>query len=76
MPVLRFKKFEDLDEFERKGKGINWRFKPDASYISKALKFQVRVPIPPGVYRFKTFEEAEEWERKWWVKSGAAKRTR
>lgn len=76
MPVLRFKKFEDLDAFERSGKGINWRFDPDDSYINKALKFEVKVPFPPGVYRFKTFEEAGAWEREWWVKSGAAKRTR
>lgn len=74
MPVLKFKKFEDVDKLEREGKGINWHFSPEETYIKKALKFQVRVPFPPGVYKFKSFEEAEAWEREWWIKSGTAKR--
>lgn len=76
MTILKFKNFEDVDKFERGGKGISWRFAPDKTYFSEALKFQIRVPFPRGVYKFKTFEEAETWEREWWVKSGAAKRTR
>ena len=75
MAILKFKKFEDVDNFEREGKGISWRFNPDTSYLSKALRFQVSVPYPPGVYKFKTFEEAQAWEREWWVKSGTTKRT-
>ncbi len=76
MPVFKFKSFEDLDRFEKEGKGITWRFKPTKSYLHNALRFNIRVPFPPGVYRFRTFEEAQEWERKWWVKNGAARRTR
>ncbi len=75
MPVLKFKKFEDVDKLEREGKGINWHFSPEEAYIKKALKFQVRVPFPHGVYKFKSFEEAEAWEREWWIKGGTAKRT-
>jgi len=76
MPVLRFKEFEDLDRFEREGKGSNWRFKPDEVYLKKALKFRIRVPFPPGIYRFESFEEAGRWEREWWIRNGTAKRTR
>lgn len=76
MPILKFKRFEDLDRFERKGKGLNWRFTPDEVYLEKALKFQIRVPFPPGIYKFGTFEEAERWEREWWIRNGASKRTR
>lgn len=75
MPVLKFKKFEDAERFEKSGKGISWRFMPDLSYMSKALRFSVKVPFPPGVYKFKTFEDAEVWERQWWIKSGTPKRT-
>lgn len=68
MAVLKFKSFEDVDRFEREGKGISWRFTPDEAYLKKVLRFQIRVPFPAGVYRFNTFEEAQEWERKWWIK--------
>jgi len=76
MPVLKFKNFEDLDKFEREGKGVSWQFTPDEAYINKALRSQTRVPFPARVYKFKTFEEAEAWEREWWIKSGATKRAR
>ena len=59
MGILKFKTLEDMDNFERKGKGITWRFNPDMAYRNKALRFRVRVPFPPGVYRFRTFEDAE-----------------
>ncbi len=74
MPVIKFKKFEDADKFEKEGKGISYNFSPDKKYLNKALKFQVKIPFPPGVYKFKTFEEAEAWEREWWIKGGTAKR--
>jgi len=74
MPVLKFKNFEDIDKFEREGKGINWHFVADKIYQQKALRFQIRVPFPSGVYKFRTFKEAEDWERQWWIKSGTAKR--
>jgi hypothetical protein len=76
MPVIRFKKFEDLEKYEREGKGISWNFKPGKSYFKKVLQFKIRIPIPSGLYKFKTFEEAERWEREWWIKSGATKRNR
>ncbi|GBE05663.1 MAG TPA: hypothetical protein ENH45_04855 [Nitrospirae bacterium] len=76
MAILKFKNFEDVDRLEKEGKGINWRFTPDQVYLNKVLRFQIKVPFPPGVYKFKTFKDAEIWERGWWVKSGAAKRTR
>lgn len=49
MPVLKFRNFENVDRFEKDGKGINWRFKPDESYFMKALRFSVRVS-PRSVY--------------------------
>lgn len=76
MAILKFRRFEDVDKFEMKGKGINWRFNPDNIYHNIALRFSIKVPIPSGVYKFKTFADAEMWEREWWVKSGTAKRTR
>lgn len=76
MPVLKFKDFKDLDMLEKKGKGVSYRFIPDKTYLKKVLRFQVKVPYPPGVYKFKTFEEAERWEREWWIKGGTLKRTR
>ena len=76
MPVNKFKHFEDLDRFEREGKGISWRFMPDSEFRHRALKFEIRVPFPPGVYKFKTHDEAEDWERNWWIKIGITKRTR
>ncbi len=76
MPVVRFKNFEDVDRFEREGKGISWNFRPDQTYFRKALRFRMKIPFPPGLYKFRTFEEAEIWEREWWVKSGATKRDR
>ena len=76
MPVMKFKNFEDVDRFEREGKGICWNFKPDQTYFKKALRFSVKIPFPPGLYKFRTFKEAEIWEREWWVKSGAKKRDR
>lgn len=76
MPILRFKTFEDMDKFEKEGKGINWQFCPDSRYLNKALKFKVKAPFPKGLYKFKTFEEAQTWELKWWIKGGATKRTR
>lgn len=70
MPVWKFKTFEELEEWEQAGKGLNWNFEPDEAYLRKALNFRIKVPFPPGVYKFKTFEEAQEWEREWWIKSG------
>jgi len=75
MAVLKFKKLEDVDRFERAGKGITWHFTPDKTYLEKVLRFQIRVPFPPGVYKFKTFEDAEAWEKLWWIKSATTKRT-
>lgn len=75
MTVFKFKQFEDVDRLEGEGKGISWRFNPDESYRSKALKFLIRVPIPHGVHKFKTFKDAEAWERKCWIRNGTAKRT-
>ncbi len=75
MPVLRFKTFEDLDRYEREGKGISWCFAPDEAYFQRALRFRVRVPIPPGIYRFDTLVKAQEWERQRWVGDGTARRT-
>jgi hypothetical protein len=74
MPVLKFKEFEDQDRFEREGKGISWQFTPNKDYLKKALKFQIRIPFPPGLYKFETFEEAETWEREWWIRNGVTKR--
>lgn len=74
MAILKFKKFEDVDKLERKGKGINWHFNPDKAYLNKALLIQITVPFPSGVYKFKTFEEAETWEIGFWVRNGAEKR--
>ena len=76
MPVMKFKKFEDVDRFEKEGKGINWNFKPDQTYFKKALRFRIKIPFPPGLYKFKNFEDAERWEKEWWIKSGATKRDR
>ena len=73
MPVMKFKKFEDLDRFEKEGRGISRRFDEDGSHFKKALNFSARVPFPPGVYKFKTFVEAEAWEREWWIKNGTTK---
>lgn len=76
MPVKKFKNFDDLDRFEREGKGISWNFRPDQTYFKKALRFSIKIPFPPGLYKFRTFEEAENWGREWWIKSGATKRDR
>lgn len=74
MPVMKFKSFGESDRFEREGKGINYKFIPDENYIRKALRFQIKIPFPRGIYKFKTFEEAQKWETEWWIKSGATKR--
>jgi len=74
MTILKFKTFEDADRFESAGKGINWHFNPDKTYLHKALIFQIKVPFAHGVYKFKTFEEAEAWEIGFWVKNGTKKR--
>lgn len=66
MPVMKFKTFEDLDRFEKEGKGITWQFSPDKAYLERALRFQIRIPFYPGLYKFKSFEEAEKWEMHWW----------
>jgi hypothetical protein len=76
MAILKFRKFEDVDRLEAEGKGISRRFDPDGAYFKKALRFQIKAPIPHGLYKFKTFEDAEIWEREWWIKNGVAKRTR
>lgn len=76
MPVLKFKTFEELEKVERAGKGVSWIFAPDAAYLAKALRFQIRVPFPPGVYKFRSFEEAEGWEGEWWIRHGASDRAR
>lgn len=75
MAILKFKSFEDIEKFEREGRGINWSFTPDKDYFNKALKFKIIVPFSPGVYKFETFEEAETWERNVWIKNGIVKRT-
>ena len=75
MPLLKFKTFEQLDEFEKQGKGINWNFNPNESYYKKVFKYRVKVPFPPGLYKFKSFDEAQEWERKKWIEHGSGKRT-
>jgi hypothetical protein len=75
MAIMKFKRFEDLDRFEREGKGITWHFTTDKKYLNRALKIQFQIRFPRGLYKFKTFEEAEEWEMGWWVKGGTAKRT-
>lgn len=74
MPVMKFKRFEDLDKLESEGKGVTWKFAPDKDYREKALKFRIRIPFPPGLYRFETFEEAASWEMEWWIRNGATKR--
>ena len=76
MPVMKFRNFEDVERFEREGKGISWNFRPDQTYFKKALLFRIKIPFPHGLYKFRTFEEAEIWEREWWVKSGVTKRNR
>jgi hypothetical protein len=76
MAILKFRKFDDLDKFEREGKGISRNFRPDQSYFTKALRFRIKIPFPPGLYKFRTFEEAEIWERQWWIKGGVTKRDR
>ncbi len=73
MPVYKFRSFDDLQSFERQGKGITWYFKPTKDYFKKALKFKVKVPFPPGVYKFKSFKESQRWEMDWWIKSGVNK---
>jgi hypothetical protein len=76
MPILKFRKFDDLDKLEREGKGISWNFRPDQTYFTKALRFRIKIPFPSGLYKFRTFKEAEIWEREWWIKSGVTKRDR
>jgi len=76
MPILKFRKFEDLDKLEKEGKGVSWNFMPDQAYFKKALRFRIKIQFPPGLYKFRTFKEAEIWEREWWIKSGTAKRDR
>ena len=76
MSIMKFKKFEDLDKFEKEGKGINWHFAPDKIYLKKTLKFHIPSLFPSGVYKFKTFEKAEKWGREWCIKSGVTRRTR
>lgn len=76
MPILKFKKFEDQEKFEKEGRGISWNFKPDQAYFAKALHFRIKIPFPPGLYKFRTFTEAEIWEREWYIRSGATKRNR
>jgi hypothetical protein len=74
MAILKFRTFQDQDQFEMEGKGINWQFEPDASYLKKILRNKIRTPFPPGIYKFSSFEEAESWEREWWIKNGPDKR--
>jgi hypothetical protein len=74
MPLWKFKTFEDLEKFEREGKGVSWNFRPDETYFRKALRFRIRIPIPFGLFKFRTFEEAEEWEREWWIRNGTPER--
>ena len=76
MAILKFRKLEDLDKFEREGKGISWNFRPDQTYFKKVLRFRIKIPFPPGLYKFRTFKEAEIWEREWYIKSGVTKRDR
>ena len=76
MAVLKFKKFEDLEKFEREGRGISWNFMPDQTYFAKALRFRIKIPFPPGLYKFRSFLDAETWEREWYIKSGVTKRDR
>lgn len=74
MAIYKFKTFEEMEELEKKGKGINWNFSPDADYYKKALRFSIKRPFPPGVYKFKSFEDADKWEIEWWIKSGYSKK--
>lgn len=74
MALLKFRTFEELDELEKKGKGINWNFCPDKSYYRSIFKYHVKVPFPAGVYKFKSFEEAQKWEINKWIEYGYRKR--
>ena len=76
MPLIKFKTFEELEKFEREGKGISWNFKPDNTYFKKALRFRIRNPFPFGVFKFRTFEEAEKWKMEWWIKNGIMGKTK
>ena len=64
MPVYRFHIFEELEESDKKGEGIKWRFSPDARYWRKALVFIPPSSFPKGVFRFRSFDEANDWEFK------------
>jgi hypothetical protein len=64
MPVYRFRSFEELEGLEKNGKGIKWRFSPDARYWRKALKFVPPCSVPRGIFRFQSFDEANDWEFK------------
>ncbi|MFH0925172.1 MAG: hypothetical protein V1872_06005 [bacterium] len=76
MAILKFKTFNELDEYEQNGKGINWHFEINKEYLNKALNFTINIPIPKGIFKFKTFEKAEKWElERWVVASGSKKRT-
>jgi len=74
MTLIKFNTFEDQEKFEREGKRISWNFMPDKSYFRKALRFNVGIPFPSGLFKFKTFEEAEKWEREWCIKKGITER--
>lgn len=64
MPIYRFRSFEELEELEKKGKGIKWHFAPDESYWRKALKFVPPCPASRGIFHFQSFDEANDWEIK------------
>ena len=57
MPILKFKKFEDLEKIEREGKGISWNFRPDQTYFTKALRFSIKIPFPPGLYKLRRLKD-------------------
>jgi len=68
MPVYKFRSFEELERFEREGRGIRWNFGPDRRHWDQAGEFLLPRRYPPGVYRFRSFEEAQDWTLKWQVR--------
>jgi hypothetical protein len=52
MTLIKFETFEVLGKFEREGKGITRNFTPDKTYFKKALRFNIRIPFPSGLFKF------------------------
>ena len=76
MPVYRFRSFEELEELQKKGKGIKWCFSPDARYWRKALRFVPLCPASRGIFRFRSFDEANDWEIKHLIRQAYGRTTR